>query len=400
MDFLEGAAGRVLAWNARIECSVDDINETININLTGENMGAVIGRRGDTLDAIQYLTSIVANKNEEKRWHLVLDTENYRAKRRATLERLANNTAQKAIRYKRSLALEPMNPQERRIIHAALQECRRGEHPFGGHRTQPQGDRGARWRQREPPAGRRPPPGETTTDRRTTGRRGQGSLALFSGAKKEERDMMQQTIAAHSGGALPAAIGICRVSGPQAFAVADQLFRPKKGGPLSAGPFSTMRYGDVLDTDGRALDICLACCYKGPASYTGEDLVEIFCHGSQAIVAGILDRACQLGARPAQAGEFTRRAFLAGKLDLTEVEAVGDLIHAQSAAAAKNAAAQLQGGIARPIRQLRDRMMEQITHFYAVCDYPDEDLDPFTTQAGLSGAGGMCPGYGQTLCGL
>lgn len=191
---------------------------------------------------------------------------------------------------------------------------------------------------------------------------------------------MQQTIAAHSGGALPAAIGICRVSGPQAFAVADQLFRPKKGGPLSAGPFSTMRYGDVLDTDGRALDICLACCYKGPASYTGEDLVEIFCHGSQAIVAGILDRACQLGARPAQAGEFTRRAFLAGKLDLTEVEAVGDLIHAQSAAAAKNAASQLQGGIARPIRQLRDRMMEQITHFYAVCDYPDEDLDPFTTQ--------------------
>ena len=141
-----------------------------------------------------------------------------------------------------------------------------------------------------------------------------------------------------------------------------------------------MRYGDVLDTDGRALDICLACCYKGPASYTGEDLVEIFCHGSQAIVAGILDRACQLGARPAQGGEFTRRAFLAGKLDLTEVEAVGDLIHAQSAAAAKNAAAQLQGGIARPIRQLRDRMMEQITHFYAVCDYPDEDLDPFTTQ--------------------
>ena len=119
VDFLDGLLER-FGVNARIECSVDDINETINI--TGENMGAVIGRRGDTLDAIQYLTSIVANKNEEKRWHLVLDTENYRAKRRATLERLANNTAQKAIRYKRSLALEPMNPQERRIIHAALQE--------------------------------------------------------------------------------------------------------------------------------------------------------------------------------------------------------------------------------------------------------------------------------------
>lgn len=121
VDFLDGLLER-FGVPARVECSVDELNDTININLTGENMGAVIGRRGDTLDAIQYLTSIVANKNEEKRWHLVLDTENYRAKRRATLEKLAVNTAQKAIRYKRSMALEPMNPQERRIIHAALQE--------------------------------------------------------------------------------------------------------------------------------------------------------------------------------------------------------------------------------------------------------------------------------------
>lgn len=121
VDFLDGLLQR-FGVPAQVECSVDELNDTININLVGDNMGAVIGRRGDTLDAIQYLTSIVANKNEEKRWHLVLDTENYRAKRRATLEKLATNTAQKAIRYKRSMALEPMNPQERRVIHATLQE--------------------------------------------------------------------------------------------------------------------------------------------------------------------------------------------------------------------------------------------------------------------------------------
>ena len=107
---------------AQVECSVCPEEESIRLNLVGQNMGSVIGRRGDTLDAIQYLTNIVANKNEEKRWHLVLDTENYRAKRQATLERLAVNTAQKALRYKRSMALEPMNPQERRIIHSALQD--------------------------------------------------------------------------------------------------------------------------------------------------------------------------------------------------------------------------------------------------------------------------------------
>lgn len=191
---------------------------------------------------------------------------------------------------------------------------------------------------------------------------------------------MNDTIAAYSGGVLPAAIGICRVSGPAAFAVADRLFRPKKGGPMGGGPFYTMRYGDVLDSDGRTLDLCLACCYKGPNSYTGEDMLEIFCHGSQAVVARILDRAAAEGARPAKAGEFTQRAFLAGKMDLTGAEAVADLLYAPSAAAAKNAAAQLKGGIARQIRGMRDVLMGQITHFYAVCDYPDEDLDPFMNE--------------------
>ena len=121
--------------------------------------------------------------------------------------------------------------------------------------------------------------------------------------------MMEDTIAAYSGGTLPGAIGICRISGPQAFALADDLFFPQKGGKMSHGPFYTMRYGQVRAADGRALDLCLACCYPGPSSYTGEDLLEIFCHGSQAVVACILERAMELGARPAQAGNLPSGPF-------------------------------------------------------------------------------------------
>ena len=175
---------------------------------------------------------------------------------------------------------------------------------------------------------------------------------------------MNSMIAAYSGGALPAAIGICRVSGPGVLTLADKIFRPKKGRSMGEGPFSAMRYGEVLDSDGRALDLCLACCYRGPASYTGEDMLEIFCHGSQAVAARILERCMELGAQPAQAGEFTQRAFLAGKMDLIGAEAVADLIEAQSAAAAKNAAAQLKGGISQQIRAIRQAIMDQLTHFF------------------------------------
>lgn len=121
MEFLSGMLSRFGAV-ATLTSRVDEADSAIYIDIAGENMGAVIGRRGDTLDALQYLTSIVTNHDKEKRYHIMLDTENYRAKRRATLEKLAVTTAQKAIKYKRSMALDPMNPQERRIIHSTLQE--------------------------------------------------------------------------------------------------------------------------------------------------------------------------------------------------------------------------------------------------------------------------------------
>ena len=120
-EFLAGLLER-FGTPAHIETVTDDAQRTIRIELSGDNMGAVIGRRGDTLDAIQYLTSIVANREEEERWRITVDTENYRAKRESALQALAAKTAAKALRYKKPVALEPMNPHERRIIHSALQD--------------------------------------------------------------------------------------------------------------------------------------------------------------------------------------------------------------------------------------------------------------------------------------
>lgn len=120
-DFLEGLLIRFGA-PAHIEVRENDEEKTIHLELSGDNMGAVIGRRGDTLDALQYLTSIVTNKGEDERWRVTVDTEQYRAKREAALVALANKTAQKALKYNKGVALEPMNPHERRIIHSALQD--------------------------------------------------------------------------------------------------------------------------------------------------------------------------------------------------------------------------------------------------------------------------------------
>lgn len=120
-DFLTGLLIR-FGTPAEITVAEDFEGKTIDIQLAGENMGAVIGHRGDTLDALQYLTSIVANREEDDRWRITIDTENYRAKRETTLEALAQKTAQKALKYKKPVALEPMNPHERRIIHATLQD--------------------------------------------------------------------------------------------------------------------------------------------------------------------------------------------------------------------------------------------------------------------------------------
>ena len=120
VDFLQGLLIR-FGTPADIHAEEDIREHTIALTLTGDNMNAVIGHHGDTLDAIQYLTNIVTNRKEEERWRVTVDTENYRAKREDTLVRLANRMANRAVKTGRKVSLEPMNPYERRIIHSALQ---------------------------------------------------------------------------------------------------------------------------------------------------------------------------------------------------------------------------------------------------------------------------------------
>ena len=136
-----------------------------------------------------------------------------------------------------------------------------------------------------------------------------------------------------------------------------------------------MIYGDMLDAEGRVIDRGLAVRFPGPHSYTGEDSAEFHCHGSPVVLRELLSALFAAGARQAKAGEFTQRAFLNGRLDLTQAEAVIDLIDAETAAAARNAAAQLDGGLRRVLEPIQNALLDITSRFYAVVDYPDEDIE-------------------------
>ena len=182
-------------------------------------------------------------------------------------------------------------------------------------------------------------------------------------------------IAAISTGSAPTAIGIVRISGEGCFALCDRVFRTSDGAPLSQKPPRKMIYGEVVDTENRLLDRALAVRFPGPNSFTGEDCAEFHCHGSPVVLRELLAVLFSLGARQARPGEFTQRAFLNGQMDLTQAEAVIDLIDAESAAAARNAAAQLSGGLRRTLEPIQDALLDITSRFYAVVDYPDEDIE-------------------------
>ena len=183
------------------------------------------------------------------------------------------------------------------------------------------------------------------------------------------------TIAAIATGAGVSAIGVLRVSGPAAIAAAEAVFRPRDGRPLSAHAPRALVRGNLLGPDGETVDDCLAVFFPAPHSYTGEDSAEFHCHGSPIVLRLGLQALFAQGARQAGPGEFTRQAFLNGKLDLTEAEAVMDLIDAESAAAAKNALSQLGGSLRRMVEGVRDGLVDIASRFYAVVDYPDEDIE-------------------------
>ena len=200
------------------------------------------------------------------------------------------------------------------------------------------------------------------------------------------------TIAAIATGHSPTAIGIVRVSGEGCFALCDKVFRAANSRPFSGQPSHKMVFGEMLDGQGRVIDQGLAVRFPGPHSYTGEDSAEFHCHGSPVVLRELLDALFAAGARQAKAGEFTQRAFLNGRLDLTQAEAVIDLIDAETAAAARNAAAQLDGGLRRVLEPIQDALLDITSRFYAVVDYPDEDIEdvrPEQVAEALSSAEGQ-----------
>ncbi len=182
-------------------------------------------------------------------------------------------------------------------------------------------------------------------------------------------------IAAIATGGNPTAIGIVRVSGEGCLALCDKVFRAVNGRPFADQDARKMVYGEMLDSQGRVIDQGLAVRFPGPNSYTGEDSAEFHCHGSPVVLRELLAALFAAGVRQAKAGEFTKRAFLNGRLDLTQAEGVVDLIDAETAAAARNAAAQLDGGLRRVLEPIQDALLDVTSRFYAVVDYPDEDIE-------------------------
>ncbi|MBR2047046.1 MAG: tRNA uridine-5-carboxymethylaminomethyl(34) synthesis GTPase MnmE [Oscillospiraceae bacterium] len=188
---------------------------------------------------------------------------------------------------------------------------------------------------------------------------------------------MSDIIAAVSTGNQVCAIGIIRMTGQGCALVGDKVFTRSNGRSLADTKPRTLVMGQLHDAKGRVIDQCCAIVTPGPHSYTGEDTVEFHCHGSPAVLAAGLDALYRAGARPAKRGEFTKRAFLNGQMDLTSAEAVIDLIEAETAEAAANAAGQVAGRLQKKLAPIYHELKDLCSHFHAVLDYPDEDIDDF-----------------------
>jgi tRNA modification GTPase len=191
--------------------------------------------------------------------------------------------------------------------------------------------------------------------------------------------MPDDTIAAIATPLGEGGLAVVRISGPQALAVADQSFLPvgKNSTKPSAAASHTILYGQMVRR-GKPIDEVLLAVLRAPRTYTREDTVEITCHGGLLPAKLVLDTLLENGARPAEPGEFTRRAFLNGRLDLAQAEAVADLIQARTELALAAANEQLAGKLSQRINELRDELVKTLAHVEAHIDFPDDDIAPDT----------------------
>ena len=185
------------------------------------------------------------------------------------------------------------------------------------------------------------------------------------------------TIAAIATASAVSAIGVLRLSGELTPAIVDALFTEHTGRKTADFIPRKLHYGTLKDEKGNTLDRCLCTISHAPNSYTGEFTAEFQCHGSPVLLHAVLTACFSLGARAAHPGEFTKRAFLNGKLDLIQAEAVADLIHAETLGEIQNAAGQLGGAISTQIEDIYQKLTDILAHFHAVVDYYDEDIEDF-----------------------
>ena len=199
----------------------------------------------------------------------------------------------------------------------------------------------------------------------------------------------EDTIAAISTPVAAGGIGMVRISGPQALEVADRVFRSVSGKQVQQTEGYRGLYGRVHDGQDE-IDEAVVFVYRAPKSYTGENVAEICCHGGVYLVQRTLRACIAAGARPAQAGEFTRRAFLNGKMSLTQAEAVMDLIASQGQQSAQAALQAKDGAVFSKIHQVIDRMLSISSALAAWVDYPDEDIDEVSDDNLRAGVEEIC----------
>ncbi|PYI42795.1 MAG: tRNA uridine-5-carboxymethylaminomethyl(34) synthesis GTPase MnmE, partial [Verrucomicrobia bacterium] len=193
--------------------------------------------------------------------------------------------------------------------------------------------------------------------------------------------IVSDTIAAISTPPGEGAIALVRVSGANSIQIADKIFRGKEKPSRFAS--HVQHLGEIFSAEDQLIDQVVLSVHRAPASYTGEDLVEISCHGGMLVCAKVLEACLRAGARAARPGEFTERAFLNGKMDLTQAEAVIDLIRARTDLALRSATEQLEGRLGDQIRKIRDELIGLLAHINASIDFPEE---------------GIAPDEGETLC--
>ncbi|MBW9153796.1 tRNA uridine-5-carboxymethylaminomethyl(34) synthesis GTPase MnmE [Clostridium estertheticum] len=173
-------------------------------------------------------------------------------------------------------------------------------------------------------------------------------------------------------------ISIIRISGDKAINIVDSIFVGNNNRKLNDFKSYTMRYGHIIDKDGVRLDEVIISYMKGPKSFTAEDTIEINCHGGVVGTNRILQEVIRSGARIAEPGEFTKRAFLNGRIDLSQAEAVMDIIRAKTELSMKSALMQSEGSISREIKNVRNKLLSVIAHIEVTVDYPEEDIEDVT----------------------